>query len=57
MNSNKISTNLNYYTIVRKRRIGMGVSVERIRSDRGHRVNGCVLEQKRVESTIIAVYI
>lgn len=31
MNSNKISTNLNYYTIVRKRRKEMRVSVERIR--------------------------
>lgn len=31
MNSNKISTNLNYYTIVRMRRFAMGVTAEKFR--------------------------
>lgn len=31
MNSNKISTNLNYYTIVRMRRFAMEVTAEKFR--------------------------
>lgn len=46
MNSNKISTNLNYYTIVRMRRIGMEVTAERIRGMTEVRERACARRKK-----------